>query len=130
MKKLGLCLIILVFAACGNNAKKVEKENNSVVVSDTLLSENEQINSEFEEYLSKFNELSLPIEFDGCGGAIYEGTLNLFQFDGKKFNDFADEYGEAFGKITINEKFCHNSFLSCRLYVTCFNNIHVQRKNY
>ena len=87
--KILILLIVLIFVSCGRSAKS--NENSSDLANDTLQVEQEM--TDFQQYLSHFDTIKLPVSFDICSYKFETYVEN------SSFHTFEDNWTLAFGKI-------------------------------
>ena len=115
-------LIALIFVSCDRSAKQNDGNN------DTLqLEQKDSIveNNEFQQYLSYFKKMDLPITIYHCNYDLYD-SLNLHKFSSQEYNKYIGDYSNyyeedvcaAFAQIPTNGDFLATilfGYLDCYL---------------
>lgn len=104
MRKIVFILTISVLTACQTKTEK-DTDNGEAdnLENAQLLNENQtnafpEVNEEFSTYLGLFKKTDLPIHIKGC----LENEIGLYEFDGKKFKQFNEDFSFSYRQIPTN----------------------------
>ena len=118
--KIFILLTTIIFVSCGNSAKT--NENSNDLAKDTLQIEQDSIveNTEFQQYLSHFDTIKLPVSFDFCSGEFqkYVENSSFSKFENDEYKKF---YKKDYDYLTFGKIITDNYIATITLLIgDCF----------
>jgi len=114
--KIFILLTAIIFVSCGNSAKTNENSN---LANDTLQTEQVEI-TEFQQYLSHFDTIKLPVSIDICSGKFqnYVENSSFSKFENNEYKNF---YKKDYDYLTFGKIITDNYIATITLLIgDCF----------